>query len=731
MALIQEYALAAEHEAINRSVDSLLEEMTLEEKVGQLNQLNGTDQTGPEVENVDLREEIRNDNVGSVLNVDGLENRRQYQKIAVEESRLGIPLLFGYDVVHGYETLFPIPLGEAASWNPKAAETAATVAASEATAAGIHWTFAPPVDVTRDARWGRAMETSGEDPYLGAEFAAARVRGFQGADLKSTDTILACAKHYAAYGDVMAGREYNTVEVSESTLRNIHLPPFEAAVDAGVGTVMNAFTDINGVPAGANKHLVDDLLKDTMGFEGFVVSDWNSFRELIYHCVAADERDAARLAIEAGSDMDMVGHVYVNELAELVEDGVVSEGILDDAVRRILRTKFILGLVEDPYRYFDEQRKDEKILSNNHQEAARDVARESIVLMKNEQSLLPLTTSDEIAVIGALADSSDDVLGNWRARGDPKHAVSVLDGIESTVEQTTDVRYARGYERSGESPMDLQTRAVDVASSAEVAVVVVGEPWNLSGECSSRTSIDLPGDQQALLEHVIETSTPVVAVMMNGRPLAIPWMAENVPAIVETWFLGTQAGNAIADVLFGTYNPSGRLPISFPRSVGQAPIYYNHPPTGRPKTHSEPGWSTSYIDMPNEPLYPFGHGLSYTTFEYSNLELSSTSVRMTDESLRACMTVENVGDVAGEEIVQLYTRDLVGSRTRPVQELKRFRKLKLEPGDRRTVEFELESDDLAFWTRNEKFTAEPGEFRLMVGRSAADVRLTDTFELIE
>lgn len=709
-------------------IESLLETMTIDEKVGQLNQLSGNEQTGPSVDDVDPEAEIRDGNVGSLLNVDGLENKHRYQRLAVEESRLGIPLLFGFDVVHGYETIFPIPLGEAASWDPEAARASASVAAAEAAAAGNHWTFAPPIDVTKDARWGRAMESSGEDPYLTGKLGAAKVRGYQGNDLRQPDTVLACAKHYIGYGEVKAGREYNTVDISESTLRNVHLPPFEAAIDAGARTVMNAFTDIDRVPASGNERLVSDVLKDELGFDGFVVSDWNSFRELIYHGVAADDYEAASLAFEAGSDMDMVGHVYTTALADLVQEGRISESRLDEAVRRVLKTKFELGLFDDPYRYIDEQRRDATVRADDHQEMARDIARKSIVLLKNENELLPLEDADEIAVVGALADSQDDMLGNWRGRGDPADAVSLLEGIRTTVDETKTVRYAAGCDRSGASPEDLRSEAVDIAAESDVVIAAVGETWDQSGECASRTRIDLPGEQRALLEVLLETDTPVVTVLMNGRPLAIPWVDENAPAIVESWFLGTQAGNALADVLFGAHTPSGKLPISFPRHVGQVPLHYNHHSTGRPAEHSEPGWSTSYIDEQNEPLYSFGHGLSYTTFEYSDLELSASTVGF-DDTMEVSVTVENTGNVSGEEVVQLYVQDVVGSRTRPVKELKGFRKIDLAVGDSRRVRFELQSEDLAFWTAEEEFAAEPGTFEVMTGRAADDVRLTGSFEL--
>ncbi|WP_225336464.1 beta-glucosidase BglX [Halomicrobium urmianum] len=716
-------------------IETLLDEMTLEEKVGQLNQLNGSDQTGPAVEDVDLEAEIRAGRVGSVLNADGLAARRRYQRLAAEESRLGIPLLFGFDVVHGYRTIFPIPLGEAATWNPDLVESAADVAASEAAAAGINWTFAPTADVTRDARWGRAMESNGEDPYLGARMTAARVRGFQGDDLAATDSVLACAKHFAGYGAVEAGREYNTVDVSESALRDVHLPPFEAAVDAGVGSVMNAFTVHDRIPAGASEHLVSDVLKGEWAFDGAVVSDWNSFRELIYHGVAADERDAARLAIEAGSDVDMVGHVFDAELAELVEDGVVDEALVDDAVRRVLRVKFRLGLFEDPYRYFDDEREASVALADEHRTAARAVARESTVLLENDGDLLPLDGDEDVAVVGALADSADDALGEWRARGDPADAVSVLDGLQSAVDGAVD--YATGYEPFGDGDGqfgtvtdDRRTEAVEAVDDADVAVAVVGEHWQLSGECASRSEIGLPGDQRALLEALVATDTTVVAVLMNGRPLAIPWTAEHVPAILETWFLGTEAGTAVADVLLGESDPSGRLPMSFPRTVGQVPVHYDHLPTGRPAETAEDGWSTSYVDVPNDPLYAFGHGRSYASFEYADLELDADAIEP-DETLTVSVTVENTSDVAGTEVVQLYTHDVVGSRSRPAKELTRFEKVDLEPGASRTVTFEIETDALAFWTADGEMAAEPGEFEVFVGRSAENVRLTDAFELVD
>ncbi|WP_433634115.1 beta-glucosidase BglX [Halomicrococcus sp. NG-SE-24] len=710
-------------------IESLLGEMTLEEKVGQLNQLNGSDQTGPAVDGVDLEAEIGSGRVGSVLNVDGLENRRRYQRIAVEETRLGIPLLFGFDVVHGFRTIFPIPLGEAATWNPDLAERTADVAGTETAAAGIHWTFAPTVDVSRDARWGRAMESSGEDAYLASKLARARVRGLQGEDLSAVDTVLACAKHFAGYGDVKAGREYNTVDISESSLRDVHLPPFEAAVDEGVATVMNAFTAYDRIPAGADESLVSETLKDDWDFEGFVVSDWNSVRELIYHGVAGDEAEAAETAIEAGSDVDMVGHVFSDSLVGLVEDGTVDESTLDNAVRRVLRYKFELGLFDDPFRYFDDDRKAAATRREAHRSVAREAARESLVLLKNEKDLLPLVDDyDDIAVVGALADSQDDMLGNWRARGQPRDAVTVLEGVRAAVGDGTNVRFVEGCDRSGAVSEKSQREAVEAVDDADVAVVAVGENWELSGECRSRTSIDLPGDQRSLLEALDSTDTDVASVLFNGRPLAVPWMDEHLPAILEAWFPGTQAGHAVADVLFGERDPSGRLPMSFPRNVGQCPVHYDHLPTGRPAETAEPGWATSYMETPNAPLYSFGHGLSYAEFEYDEFALSD-DVLERGGVLTVSVRVTNTGDRRGDETVQLYTHDRVGSRSRPVKELAGFETVTLNPDESKTVRLQLTEDDLAFWTADGEMAAEPGEFEVMVGRSAADIRVTGAFEL--
>ncbi len=729
-------SFASDDPEIERRIDSLLGRMTLEEKIGQLNQYSSNfDITGPPPEAKDARqrfERIRSGLVGSMLNVTGAEATRQAQELAVENSRLHIPLIFGLDVIHGYQTSFPIPLGEAASWDLEAIELSARIAATEAAAAGIHWTFAPMVDIARDARWGRIMEGAGEDPYLGSMVAAARVRGFQGASLAATDTIAACAKHFAAYGFAEGGRDYNTVDISEHTLRNVVLPPFKAAVDAGVATLMNSFNEIGGVPTTASSHLQREILKGEWAFDGFVVSDWGSIGELVQHGVARDPRHAAELALTAGSDMDMEANAYLDHLPALVENGTLGEELIDDAVRRILRIKFRLGLFDDPYRYCDPEREARLLSSRNHLDAARDVARKSIVLLKNDGNLLPLDSKNgTIAVIGPLAADKNTPLGGWRAMAIENSAVSLLEGVRSAVGNGTEIRYEEGArliagdrDPHRELEFNLDDRsgfaaAVAVARGADAVVLALGEDALQSGEGRSQVDIGLKGVQDDLLKAVLAVNPNVVVVLMNGRPLVLDWMAANVPAIVEAWHLGSEAGNAIADVLFGDYNPSGKLPASFPRHVGQEPLYYNHKNTGRPTPTGLVFWS-HYADVPNSPLFPFGHGLSYTTFAYSQLRLSVPEIGFGDE-LTVEITVENTGTRTGTEVVQLYVRDLVGSLTRPVMELKGFKKIELEPKQARKVAFTLTADDLAFYTARGRWEAEPGEFAVLVGGSSGDV----------
>jgi beta-glucosidase len=712
--------------AIEQKIDSLLRQMTVEEKVGQLNQYSGNytmpGPLPPDPHHQAEYSKLKTGQVGSFLNVVGARQTRTVQQMALEGSRFKIPLLFGFDVIHGFKTIFPVPLGEAASWDLEAIERSARIAAREASAAGVHWTFAPMVDIARDPRWGRVMEGAGEDPYLGSLVAAARVRGFQGPKLGEPGTIMACAKHYAAYGAVEAGREYNTVDISYRTMREIYLPPFHAAVEAGAATVMNAFISFDGVPASGNKFLVHDVLKGEWGFRGFVVSDWGSFGEMIVHGVARDKADAARLAISVGSDMDMESGVYVDALARLVEDGVVPMSALDEAVRRVLRLKFVMGLFDDPFRYCDEQREKATLLNPQHLEAARDMGRKSIVLLKNDGNVLPLKKDvGTLALIGPLADSQRDMIGGWSAAGEPKDAVTLREGVMAKVSPATKVVTVRGCGDHGQCTDAQIQEAVAAGGQADIIILAVGENADMSGEARSRAYLDLPGRQMDLVRAVANLGRPTVAVLMNGRPLVLNELSETVPALLETWFLGTQAGNAIADVLFGDYNPSGKLPISFPYAVGQIPVYYNHMNTGRPY---EPGGPTAFVskysDIPNEPLYPFGYGLSYTTFKYSDLSLAKEKVRP-GEPLEVRVKVTNTGSREGAEVVQLYVRDLVASVVRPVKELKGFRKIELNAGETREVVFALSSDDLKFYDREMKYTVEPGEFSVFVGGNSRDV----------
>jgi len=720
---------------IELKIEDLLARMTLEEKVGQLNQYSASfDLTGPppQGQNEQLRlQQIRSGLVGSMLNVTGASETREVQKLVVENSRLGIPLLFGYDVIHGYRTAFPVPLGEAASWDLEAIEKSARIAAIEATAAGLHWTFAPMLDIARDARWGRIMEGAGEDPYLGSLVGAARVRGFQGNSLAAVDTLAACAKHYAAYGFAEAGRDYNTVDISEQTLYNVVLPPFHAAVEAGVATVMNSFNEIGGVPSTASVLLQREILKGGWGFNGFVVSDWGSIGELVPHGFAADQRQAAELAIIAGSDMDMESGAYVDNLAGLVRAGAVDEALVDDAARRVLRVKFLLGLFDDPYRYSNEQREKEQLMNTAHLAASLDVARKSIVLLQNEQSLLPLSkTGGTIAVIGPLADDRDSPLGNWRGRAIADSAVSLLEGIREAVGEGVEVRYAKGADLAvGKQDFPTATvysddrsgfeAAVEVARGAEVVVMALGEVAYQSGEGRSQVDIGLKGVQQELLDAVAAVNKNIVVVLMNGRPLVLGPVVERSRALVEAWHLGSQAGHAIADVLFGDYNPSGKLPASFPRHVGQEPLYYNHKATGRPGPEDTVTWS-HHTDEDNSPLFPFGFGLNYSQFEISGLQLSSEEMMM-DGSLQVRVSIANTGERSGTEVVQLYIRDRVGSYTRPVKELKAFERVRLAPGESRQLHFTLKPADLAFYTPGGEWVAEPGEFVVYVGSSSTDV----------
>jgi beta-glucosidase len=711
----------------DRFVDSVLARMTLEEKLGQLTQLPGRwGDTGPRVAEGG-EEEIRRGQVGSFLGIFGAAYTRHAQELAMQ-SRLGIPLLFAHDVIHGFRTIFPVSIAEAASWDPPAVERAARVAATEATAAGLHWTFAPMVDIARDARWGRIVEGAGEDPYLGSIMAAARVRGFQGTDLSAPNTMLATAKHFVAYGAAEGGRDYNVADISEVTLRDVYLPPFHAAVDAGARSVMASFNEVAGVPVHASERWIDGLLRREWGWNGLLVSDWTGVLELIPHGVAADSGAAGMLALRAGVDVDMVSRIYFRKLPALARSGRVAMRDVDSATRRVLRAKYDLGLFEDPYRYSDTARERRTLLAPEHRAAARDLARKAIVLLKNEGRTLPLSKSlGTIAVIGSLATDARSTIGNWAAAGRAEDAVTVLDGIRRAVSSGTRVVYARGADSATNDTSGF-AEAVRVAREADAVVLVVGEHQEQSAEANNRAFLGLPGAQEGLVRAVQATGKPVVVVLMGGRPLAITPFAETVPAIMHAWYLGTEMGNALADILFGDANPSGKLPVTMPRTVGQLPLYYNHKNTGRPPV-ADQKYTSKYIDVPWTPLYPFGHGLSYTTFAYRNLRLSAPTIRPAD-TLIVTVDVTNTGDRVGDEVVQLYIRDEVGSLTRPVKELRGFRRITLRPGETQSVSFTLGAPDLAFHDSALDLVVEPGFFRVFVGTSSERVEEA-RFELVD
>ena len=724
-------------EQISNRVDSLMNLMTLEEKVGQMNQYNGFwDVTGPAPDGGDAEKKydhLRKGWVGSMLNVHGVENVRKVQQIAVEESRLGIPLIIGYDVIHGFKTISPIPLAESASWDIKAIERSARFSASEASSFGINWTFGPMVDMSRDARWGRVMEGAGEDPFLASKVAEARVKGFQGEDLSSNNTIAACAKHFAAYGFAEAGRDYNTVDIGTSTLYNLVLPPFKSASEAGVKTFMNGFNILNGVPVTGSAMLQREILKEEWGFQGFVVSDWRSIYEMVTHGFAKDRRQATEFAIKAGSDMDMESYGYVEELVSLVKDGSVDEALVDDAVKRILRVKFELGLFDDPYKYCSVERQ-QASGGEDHKEVVLDMARKSIVLLKNDTNLLPLKKEGQkIVVIGGLAADKSSPLGSWRGTSEDGSAVSVLEGLHQY--QGNNLTYVKGVDVTDEPQhFVVETNvsydksgfieAIEAARSADVVIMVLGEHGFMSGEGRSRTRIDLPGVQQELLEKVFDVNKNIVLVLNNGRPLAIPWAAEHIPAIIEAWHLGTQAGNAIAEVLYGDYNPSGKLTMSFPRSVGQVPIMYNRYNTGRPVNREGNVFWSHYIDEENEPQFVFGHGLSYADFEYSNLEVQ---VKPEFEVLIK-VEVTNTSSLKGKEVVQLYIQDVVASVARPIKELKGFELIELGPGETKTLAFKLTKKELGFYDNKGQWLVEPGAFKVYVGGSSK-TDLEDSFNI--
>jgi beta-glucosidase len=719
-------------------INNLIKKMTLDEKIGQLNLLTSDmDVTGPFMK-AGYKKDIESGLCGSIFNAYTPQYTRQLQDMALK-TRLKIPLLFGYDVIHGHKTIFPIPLGEACTWDMSLLEKSAQIAAKEASADGLHWTYSPMVDIARDPRWGRVAEGVGEDTWYGVQAAKAKVKGYQGTDLAANNTILACVKHFALYGAVEAGRDYNSVDMSHQKMYEYYLPPYKAAVDAGVATIMTSFNDIDGVPATGNKWLFTDLLRKQWGFKGFVVTDYTAIMEMINHGVVKDDYEAAALSLHAGIDMDMQSGIFSSQLKKLLADKKVTAAEIDTCVYRILSAKYDLGLFKDPYLYCDNNRPAKDILTPENRQAAREIGAHSIVLLKNEKQLLPLKKDAKIALIGPLADSKRDMIGNWSAAGDYTKSVTLLEGIKQKLSGAGTVSYLRGAHYTDDTTLlkralqkavlesgdtangsGMLTEAVTLAQRSDIVVMALGESYGMSGEAASRSDISIPANQVKLLKAVYATGKPVVLVLMNGRPLTLEWEDGHIPAIVESWFLGTEAGNAIADVLFGDYNPAGKLTMTFPRNVGQVPIYYNHKNTGRPLDPNNK-YSSKYLDVSNDPLYPFGYGLSYTTFTYGPVQLDRQQIKKADK-LKVSVAVTNSGNYDGEEVVQLYIRDKVASVTRPVKELKGFKKIALKKGETRTVTFELSVDDLKFYNADLKYVAEPGDFVVFVGGNSRDTQ---------
>ncbi|MEA1848582.1 glycoside hydrolase family 3 N-terminal domain-containing protein [Chryseobacterium sp. MHB01] len=710
---------------IDQKVSELLSKMTLEEKVGQLVQYSGFEYaTGPQNSNsASVLNEIKQGKVGSMLNVAGAGETRKFQALALQ-SRLKIPLLFGQDVIHGYRTTFPVNLGQAASWDLGLIEKSERIAATEASAYGIHWTFAPMVDIARDPRWGRVMEGSGEDTYLGTQIGLARIHGFQGKGLGNLDAIMACAKHFAAYGAAVGGRDYNSVDMSLRQLNETYLPPFKAAAEAGVATFMNSFNDINGIPATANKYILRDLLKGSWNFKGFVVSDWGSIGEMVPHGYAKDNKEAAEKAILAGSDMDMESRAYMAELPKLVQEGKVDPKFIDDAARRILVKKFEMGLFDDPYRFSDEKRQKEQTNNQENRKFGREFGSKSIVLLKNEKNILPLSRSTKtIALIGPFGKETSANHGFWSVafKDDNQRIVTQFDGIKNQLDKNSTLLYAKGA-NADDQDRSMFAEAVETAKKADVVIMTLGEGHAMSGEAKSRSNIHFSGVQEELLKEVAKTGKPIVLMINAGRPLVFDWAADNIPTILYTWWLGTEAGNSIADVLFGTVNPGGKLPMTFPRTEGQIPVYYNHYNTGRPaKNNTDRNYVSAYIDLDNDPKFPFGYGLSYTQFKYADMNLSSTNLKG-NQTLKISVNISNNGSYDGEEVVQLYIRDLFGKVVRPVKELKGFQKVFIKKGETKTVSFTLTPEDLKFYDDELNFDWEGGEFDIMVGTNSRDVQ---------
>ena len=731
-------------------VDSILKLMTLEEKLGQLNLPSSGDITTGQTKSSNVAKKIEEGKVGGLFNIKTVAKIREVQRIAVEKSRLGIPLIFGMDVIHGYKTTFPIPLGLSSSWDIEMIEKTARTAAIEASADGINWTFSPMVDISRDPRWGRVSEGNGEDAYLGSEIARAMVRGYQSDDLTANNTLMSCVKHFALYGASEAGRDYNTVDMSRIRMYNEYLLPYKAAVEEGVGSVMSSFNEIDGIPATGNTWLLNDLLRDDWNFKGFVVTDYTGIEEMMYHGVG-DFQQVSAQALKAGTDMDMVSEGFLKTLKKSVDDGSVSMDVVDTAVKRILTAKYQLGLFDDPYKYCDENRTKTEIFTPENKAFARQVSAESMVLLKNENQVLPLKTSGTIALIGPLATASNNMAGTWSVATDQEKSISVLNGLKTVVGDKATILYAKGsnvdYDlqlekratmfgkdipRDDRTDKQLRDEALKIAARSDVIIATLGETSEFSGESSSRTNLDIPQVQKDLLNALLKTGKPVVLVLFTGRPLVLVEENENVPAILNVWFPGSEAGLAISDVLFGAVNPSGKLTATFPRNVGQIPIFYNHKNTGRPLGNADgkfEKFKTNYLDVRNEPLYPFGYGLSYTKFEYANLKLSSNE--MTPKgSIDISVAITNSGNYDGKEVVQLYVRDVVGSVTRPIKELKGFQKIFLNKGETKTVTFTITVEDLKFYNYNLDFVAEPGEFAIALA-SNADFKFEHTFELID
>ena len=722
-------------------IDALMKKMTLEEKIGQLNLPGAGDITTGQASSSGIAQKIEQGKVGGLFNIKSVAKIKEVQQLAVNKSRLKIPLLFGMDVIHGYETVFPIPLGMSCIWDMKLVERSARIAAQEASADGINWTFSPMVDISRDPRWGRISEGSGEDAYLGSQIAKAMVKGYQGTDLSKNNTIMSCVKHYALYGAAEAGRDYNTTDMSRPRMFNEYLPPYKAAVDAGVGSVMASFNEIDGVPATANKWLLTDVLRKQWGFKGFVVTDYTGINEMVDHGIGDLQTVSAR-ALMAGIDMDMVGEGILTTIQKSLKEGKATVAQIDAACRRILEAKYKLGLFDDPFRYCDENRAKTEIFTDGNRKEARAIAAESFVLLKNNGNVLPLKKSGTIAVIGPLADATENMTGTWSVAAVFSKSISVLKGMQEVAGSNAKILYAKGsnldedslieqratmfgksLRRDNRQPSEILQEAISVANQADVIVAALGEAAEMSGEASSRTSIEIPGIQRELLKALLNTGKPVVLVLFTGRPLALTWEQQHVPAIINVWFGGSEAGHAIADVLYGDVNPSGKLSTTFPQNIGQVPIFYNHKNTGRPLPEGKwfQKFRSNYLDVSNDPLYPFGYGLSYTNFSYSDITLSSSSMKP-GQKISASVTVTNNGSRDGKEVVQLYIRDIVGTSTRPVKELKGFQKIELKAGASKTVSFDITVNDLKYYNYELKYVAEPGDFKIFIGGNSRDVK---------